>query len=178
VSQLLTDGKPQPAWSDVIEAVRPKGSRSTFYEVTGAHAKDSLIGDLLAQDDIDLMQLALYYRRTAAVDQLIDEAKVWTYWPYRDCLSIRYRIDPDLDARASIELLAATVSSWARHNTSLASALRYAPPVCAVEDLLLLRPGQYSVVHAVSTLSRVIQKAADGAEGTDGSVSSSDAIAG
>ncbi len=161
VSQLLTDGKRRLAWSDVIEAVRPRGSRSTFYEVTGAHAKDSLIGDLLAQDDIDLMQLALYYRRTAAVDQLIDEAKVWTYWPYRECLSIRYRIDPDLDERASIELLTATVSSWARHNTSLACALRYAPPVCAVEDLLLLRPGQYSVVHAVGTLTRVIQEATD-----------------
>jgi hypothetical protein len=31
VSRLLTDGVPDPAWSDVIDAVRPKGSRSTFY---------------------------------------------------------------------------------------------------------------------------------------------------
>jgi hypothetical protein len=33
--------------------------------------------------------------------------------------------------------------------------------VCAVEDLLVLRPGQYSAVHAVNTLTRVIQEATD-----------------
>ncbi len=162
VSRLLTEGMPQPAWSDVIDAVRPRGSRSTFYEVTGAHAKHSLIGELLAQDGIDLMQLALYYRRTNAVDQLIDEAKVWTYWPYRESLSLRYRNEPDLDVPSSIELLADTVDAWARRHAGLAAALDYAPPVCAVEDLLVLRPGQYSAVHAVGTLARVIQDATGG----------------
>jgi hypothetical protein len=159
VSRLLADGVPEPGWSDVIGAVRPKGSRSTFYEVTGAHAKHSLIGDLLAQDGIDSMQLALYYRRDCAVDQLIDETKVWTYWPYRECLSMRYRIETDLDGRVLIDLLTAMVGAWARRNAGLASALRCAPPVCAVEDLLVLRPGQYSAVHAVSALSNVIREA-------------------
>ena len=106
VDRLLADGVPRPAWFDVIEAVRPKGSRSTFYEVTGAHAKYSLIQDLLAQDGVDSMQLALYYRRTCAVDQLIDEAKVWTYWPYRECLSMRYRIEePDADNTFPVGLI-------------------------------------------------------------------------
>jgi len=156
VSRLLSDGKAQPAWSDVIDAVEPKGSRSTFYEVTGAHAKHSLIGELLAQEGIDLMQLALYYRRATAVDQLIDEAKVWTYWPYRESLSMRYQVEPELDRQ---ELLSAAVDAWARRYTGLATALGYAPPVCAVEDLLLLNPGQYSAVHAVGTLTRIIQDA-------------------
>jgi len=159
VSRLLTEGMPQPAWSDVIDAVQPRGSRSTFYEVTGAHAKHSLIGELLAQEGIDSMQLALYYRRANAVDQLIDEAKVWTYWPYRESLSLRYRSEPDLDAPASMKLLADAVGTWARGHPGLAAALDCAPPVCAVEDLLVLRPGQYSAVHAVGTLAQVIQEA-------------------
>ena len=161
VDRLLADGVPRPAWFDVIEAVRPKGSRSTFYEVTGAHAKYSLIQDLLAQDGVDSMQLALYYRRTCAVDQLIDEAKVWTYWPYRECLSMRYRVE-EPDADASLDLLAATVGAWARRNTGLAIALSCAPPVCAVEDLLVLRPGEYSAVHALGTLTQVVRDAIGG----------------
>lgn len=163
VKQLLTDGVPDPAWSDVIGAVQPKGSRSTFYEVTGAHAKHSLIGELLAHDGIDSMQLALYYRRASAVDQLIDEAKVWTYWPFREYLATRYRTE-EPDAKSAVDLLASAVGTWARRNPRLACALQFAPPVCAVEDLLVLRPGQYSAVHAVHTLSRVIQDATNDAQ--------------
>jgi hypothetical protein len=171
VNRLLAAGVPQPSWSDVTDAVRPKGSRSTFYEVTGVHAKHPLVRDLLAHEGIDSMQLALYYRRANAVDQLIDETKVWTYWPYREFLSMRYRIDPGLDARVSdarvsVEMLASMVGAWARRNPSLAAALGHAPPVCAVEDLLVLRPGQFSAVHAVRTLTRVVKDATGGATGS------------
>src|SRR5262249_37655154 len=145
--------------SHVTGAVKPKGSRSTFYEVTGAHAKHSLIADLLAHDGIDAMQLALYYRRLNAVDQLIDETKVWTYWPYREYLSKRYRITQDLDPWTSVELLTDTVAEWARRNRGLAAALRYAPPICAVEDLLVLRPGQFSAAYALGTLTEVVRDA-------------------
>lgn len=159
VCRLLDGGVVQPGWADVIDAVKPRGSRSTFYEVTGAHAKHPLIGELLAQDAVDLIQLALYYRRESAVDQLIDEAKVWTYWPFRDFLRSRYRIEPDLEPSSALELLLSAVESWARGNASLASALDWAPPVCAVEDLLILCPGQYSAVSALSTLTRVMRDA-------------------
>jgi hypothetical protein len=161
VCRLLDDGVVAPGWADVIDAVEPRGSRSTFYEVTGAHAKHPLIGELLAQDAVDLIQLALYYRRESAVDQLIDEAKVWTYWPYRDFLRSRYRIEPNLEPSAAVRLLLSAVESWARGNASLASALDCAPPLCAVEDLLMLCPGQYSAVSALSTLTRVIRDATD-----------------
>jgi hypothetical protein len=124
--------------------------------MTGGHAKHSLIGDLLAQPALDAMQIALYYRRACAVDQLIDEAKVWTYWPYRESLSLRYRTEPGLDGA---ELLASTVGSWARRNRGLAGALQCAPPVCAVEDLLVLCPGRYSAVHAVTSLAQIIRNA-------------------
>ncbi len=159
VDRLLGAGPRQLAWSHVTEAVEPRGSRSTFYEVTGAHAKHSLIADLLAHEGIDALQLALYYRRTNAVDQLIDETKVWTYWPYREYLAKRYRITPDLDPWTSVELLTGAVGDWARRNRGLAGALGCAPPICAVEDLLVLRPGQFSAAYAMGTLTQVIQAA-------------------
>src|SRR2546430_8266897 len=89
VSRLLAGGVSRPAWFDVIDAVEPKGSRSTFYEVTGAHAKHALIDELRAQDGAESLQLAYCYRRENAVDQLIDEAKVFTYWSYRELLRSR-----------------------------------------------------------------------------------------
>lgn len=161
VDRLLADGRLRPAWFEVIDAVRPRGSRSTFYEVTGAHAKHSLIGAFLAEETIDSMQIALCYRRTVAVDQLIDEAKVWTYWPYRERLAVRLRAEPHVDEQASVDLLTATVAAWARRYRGLARAVGYAPPVCAVEDVLLLRPRKYSAVYALDLLDQVIQEATD-----------------
>ena len=167
VDRLLASGVAQPAWSDITDAVEPKGSRSTFYEVTGAHAKHPLIADLIAQEAVDSLQLAIYYRRTHAVDQLIDETKVWTYWPFREYLSMRCQTGRALDPPASVELLAATVAEWARWHSDLARALEYAPPVCAVEDLLVLRPGKFSAVHAATTLTQVIQASTADAVGPD-----------
>jgi hypothetical protein len=161
VSQLLEAGTHRPTWSDVVNAVRPRGNRSTLYDVTGVHAKHSLIGDLLAQETSDPLQIALYYRRVAAVDQLIDETKVWTYWPYRESLSTQYRIGSDLGEQASVGLLVDAVASWARRYPGLARALRHAPPVCTVEDLLLLQPGRCSAVHAMTTLTWAIEAAID-----------------
>jgi len=34
--------------------------------------------------------------------------------------------------------------------------------VCAVEDLLVLRPGEYSAVHAMGTLTQVVRDAIGG----------------
>lgn len=161
VARLLDRGTDQPRWSDVIQEVRPTGSRTTFYKVTGAHAKHSLVGYLIAHASVESMQLALSYRREGAVAQLVDEAKVWAYWPYREQLSIRYQSQPDLTVQTSIDLLMSTVDSWAR-GTRIAAALSCAPPVCAVEDLLLLTPGRPSAVHVIAALTNLIRHAIDG----------------
>jgi len=159
VHRLFAGGLSRPAWFDVISAVQPKGSRSTFYEVTGAHAKHSLIDALRAQDAADSLQLVLYYQRSCAVDQLIDETKVWTYWPYREFLRARHGIAPELDPIGSVDLLASAIGEWARGNTGLAAALCWAPPVSAVEDLLRLQPGYCSPLHAIKTLREIIKRA-------------------
>jgi len=155
VSGLLAQGASGFAWSDVIGAVHPRGCRSTFYEVTGAHAKHSLFGELLAQGDLDAVQLAWCYRRANAVDQLIDEVKVWTYWPYRE----RWEAAPGPAGPDSADSLVSAVGSWARDHLEVAAALDCAPPVCAVEDQLVLYPGQYSAVSVVWRLTDVIRQA-------------------
>ena len=72
---------------------------------------------------------------------------------------VERKIDPCLDMETSIALLLSAVTEWAERNTAVASALGFAPPLCAVEDLLVLRPGQYSAVHAAATLTRTIKEA-------------------
>jgi hypothetical protein len=70
-------------WKRVVAAAQPRGCRSTFYEVTGTHARHRMFDALLDADRPDLTQLALRYQRSDPAQQLIDETKVWSYWPFR-----------------------------------------------------------------------------------------------
>lgn len=160
VTDLLElDPPPALSWQAIVNQVRPKGSRSTFYEVTGPHAKHPLIGDLRNAEDVNTIQLALCYRPANAVDQLIAETKVWSYWLYRLGWIDEHHVDPTQDAVASAESLVAVVAEWARQHPALAAAIDYAPPVCAVEDLVLVGRGQLSAVRAYSVLAHAISAA-------------------
>jgi hypothetical protein len=161
------------SWRAVVDAVRPRGHRSTFYEVAGPNAKHPLLGALLAADSVEAMQLVLCYRRCGAIDQLIDETKVWSFWPYRESLVTRLNITPDADAVAAVDELVCAVVAWTRQTPELARELTFAPPLCVVEDLLLLRCGQLSAVNAAGLLSDAMREAA----GADRSLAAADARA-
>lgn len=150
----LRPGQP-PSWRSILAAASPRGCRSTFYEVTGPHAKHPLIGELIRDGRVESMQLALCYRRSGAVPQLLDEAKVWSYWPYREQLLARHRAAP-MSETAAVTALTDVLWSWAQHNPGLAMALDHAPPICAVEDLMVTLPGRYSAVSAACVLVRHI----------------------
>jgi hypothetical protein len=155
-SQLVNAGcGAQLSWRSIVAAVRPRGCRSTFYEVAGEHARHPLIGDLISDGRVDSIQLALCYRRTGAVDQLLDETKVWSYWPYRNELLSSFESEP-LPTDAMAEACYAAVSSWACGHPWLAAALNYAPPASAVEDLLVISSGQLSAVRAFDLVTRRI----------------------
>src|SRR5258705_12578456 len=62
-------------WKSIVDAAQPRGSRSTFYEVGGAHARHPLIDDLSRDVRVDSIQMALVYRRCDANSQLRDETK-------------------------------------------------------------------------------------------------------
>jgi hypothetical protein len=160
VCQLLTAGATRPLnWKSIVDAVRPRGSRSTFYEVTGPHAKHALIALLRASDCVNTAQLTLRYTREAPVEQLIDEAKVHQYWPYHTAWLRQVRAEPGRDAAALTESLLSVVIAWARCNRALATALDHAPPICAVEDLLAVNRGQLSAVRGYAILAAAVEDA-------------------
>jgi hypothetical protein len=158
--ELLRTAGPAPlTWQAIVAAARPNGNRSTFYEVTGPSAKHALMSDLRATSTLDAMQICLCYQRRAVVDQLIDETKVWAYWPHREALLARYRIAPDLGPAAAADLLVSFVTTWARNTPQLAGTLSSAPPVCAVEDLVAINAGRLSPTNSYRRLSAAIRDA-------------------
>ncbi|GAA3934244.1 hypothetical protein [Actinoplanes auranticolor] len=146
-------------WKTIVTGARPHGRRSTFYEVAGGHARHRMIDDLLHDGGSDAIQLALRYLRTDPVEQLIDETKVWSYWPYRERLLADCR-QAGLTGEQMEEALTAVVSAWARGHAALAAAVHHSPPACAVEDLVVLRRGRLAAAGAANRLSDVIRRAA------------------
>lgn len=152
VARLLRTSPGPVTWQDVVATTRPRGSRSTFYEVTGPRSKRALIDDFVELGESDSLQIALAYRRHNAVDQLIDEAKVWSYWPYREGWVSACRSAPDLTVGRATDAMIAVLGEWAHQDPALAAALGHAPPICAVEDLIRLGNRQLPAIRAQATL--------------------------
>jgi hypothetical protein len=136
-----------PSWRAIVDEVRPHGSASTFYEVTGRHAKYALHGAYVADASTVSLGIALHYRRSVAVEQLLDEAKVWTYWPYREI----WLGHPTPDS------ILATVGAWADDHPGLAAMLDFAPPACAVEDLVVVDGGKLPATRAYDRLRDAVR---------------------
>jgi hypothetical protein len=158
-AELLSARPGQPlTWKSIVAAARPRGCRSTFYEVAGAHARHRMIDDLIGDGEPDSIQIALRYLRADPVEQLIDETKVWSYWPYRQHLLSRI-LTPGMSHDKMADALTRSLTIWARHNEFLAAALNYSPPACAVEDLTVLCHGRLAAIRAASQLSDVLRQA-------------------
>jgi hypothetical protein len=155
VEELLAARPGLPlTWKSVVAAARPHGSRSTFYEVAGGHARHRMVDELIADGHNDAIQIALRYARTDPVEQLIDEAKVWSFWPYRQRL-----LAAGTPRTAMEAALIAAVSAWARTHVALATAVGCTPPACAVEDLTVLNEGRLAGLRAAARLTDVIKAA-------------------
>jgi hypothetical protein len=156
-ARLLRDRPTQPlGWRDIVGAVRPRGSRSTFYEVTGPGSKHALMDEFEATGQADSLQIALFFRRENAVEQLIDETKVWSYWPFREGWVSACHSEPDITVARATDALVVVLSAWARREPELAAALDHGPPACAVEDLTRLHRGQLPALRASATLKRAM----------------------
>jgi hypothetical protein len=154
----LLGGRPgQPlTWKSIVAAARPRGCRSTFYEVAGAHARHRMVDDLIADGRPDAVQIALRYLRTDPVEQLIDETKVWSFWSHRQQLLGR-RLTEETTREGMESALVDALTAWARTNPALAAAVGYAPPACAVEDLTVLHDGQLAGMRAAGRLTDVLR---------------------
>ena len=158
-AELLSATPEQPlTWKRIVAAARPRGCRSTFYEVAGAHARHRMIGDLIGDDRADSIQIALRYLRTDPVDQLVDETKVWSYWPYRQHL-LKSVLHAGMTPEQMQEALTQSLAAWARRTESLAAALQHSPPACAVEDLTVLRQGGLAAIRAATQLTDTLRQA-------------------
>ncbi|MFI5932225.1 hypothetical protein [Actinoplanes sp. NPDC051494] len=145
-------------WKSVVAAAQPHGCRSTFYEVAGAHARHRMVDDLIADGRPDSIQLALRYLRTDPVEQLLDETKIWSYWPHRQHLLTRV-LEPGMATEQAATALSASVAAWGRAHPALAAAVGHTPPACAVEDLTVLHQGRLAAVRAAAHLADVLRHA-------------------
>jgi hypothetical protein len=157
----LVAGAPatQLTWKSIVDAAHPHGSRSTFYEVAGAHARHPLIEAFIDDGRMDSIQLALYYRRTDAVAQLLDEAKVWSYWAHRERAIAAVTAAGPMPPDALEAELIGSLLKWARANPQLAAALNHAPPACTVEDLMVIWNGRLAAVRAANKLTELLRRA-------------------
>ena len=159
VSELLAaQPTPKLTWQTIVAAARPRGRRSTFYEVAGGRARHRMIDDLISDGGSDSLQVALRYLRTNPVEQLIDETKVWSFWPYRQHL-ITGGLHAGLTPEQMEDKLAEALTIWARANPALAAALDHSPPACAVEDLTVLHRGRLAAALAAGRLAEVLRRA-------------------
>lgn len=146
------------SWTDVVAAVQPRGSRTTFFAVAGPHAKRPLLGAYkaaLARDVVDCLT------GDTAPQMLVHETKVWSYWPHRDeWTGELFQVGGEATAA---ECLVRVLLDLAEREPGLASALGHAPPLCAVEDLVVLRRGSMTAASAAALLREALRlRLADG----------------
>lgn len=160
VEELLTARPGHPlTWKTIVGAAHPRGCRSTFYEVAGQHARHGMVARLISHGSNRSIEIALRYRRPDPVEQLIDETKVWSFWPYR--LQFAERVTaPGPSAEPVPAELRQALELWQADHPALAAANGHRPPACAVEDLTALHEGRLAPTRAESRLTEVLRHAA------------------
>lgn len=163
VDALLAEGHAGPlSWTDIVATVQPHGSRTTFFDVAGPHAKRPL------HREYDGTPLGACLARETVPEMLIDETKVWSYWPHRvGWMHELFRAE-DLTRPAVAETLIRVLLDWATREPGLAAMIDHAPPACAVEDLMVIREGRLSATAAYATLQDAIRLRLAPGGSTDG----------
>lgn len=153
-AELLRDAPGELTWKNVAE--RANGNRSTFYQVAGSGAAHPLLREYQSAQRGYGAGIRDLYDRPSAVQQLVDETKVWSYWGYREGWIEQLDQTQDLTRKAAAESLVRVVAEWAACQPAMAAALDCSPPMSAVEDMVLLW-GEPSVAAAHDLVKEVIQ---------------------
>jgi hypothetical protein len=155
---LVLETEPRPAltWKSIVAATGDLGCRSTFYEVAGAHARHRMVDELISDGSSDSIQIALRYLRTDPVEQLIDETKVWSFWPRRQ--QFRHALTTGMSPGEIESELTAALAAWTIRHPALAGAVDATPPACAVEDLTVIHRGRLSGTQAANRLTGVVRQ--------------------
>jgi hypothetical protein len=97
------------------------------------------------------------------VPHLVAETKVWSFWPFRT-VWLR-EIDewyPGGDFEPAANRLARRLAEWQAANPELAAAERGLPPICAVEDIMIVSRYALPADRAARLLVRAAQSPAGG----------------
>ncbi|MEV7008573.1 hypothetical protein [Streptosporangium sp. NPDC051022] len=139
----------------VVEAA--DSAMSTLYTVAGPSARHSL----LSRFERSHPQLAGCYPQSWATSRLAHETVMWRFWPHRETW-LRRLEGARRDRTAAAERLILVLADFAGTNGGLMRAAELTPPICAVEDLLVLLEGRITPPEAFALLRRVVATAAGG----------------
>jgi hypothetical protein len=154
-AQVLRDAPDELTWGEVVR--RAKGSRSGFYQVIGSRAAHPLLRKYQTATGGRSAAIADLYDHLPAVQQLVDETKVWSYWGYRTGWIKQLDRTRDVTRKAAAESLVQVIAGWAACQPETAGALECSPPMAGVEDMVRLwgQPGAAS--DAYDLVKKVIQ---------------------
>ena len=160
VARLVEHHPGEPlSWRSIVAAAEPRGCRSTFYEVAGAHARHRMVSALIEDGRNPSIQLALHYQPKDAVSQLLDEAKVWSFWQHREKLLSGFTACSPASPQAAEDAIVQELLSWAAHHPKLAATLDHTPPACVVEDLMVVHEGKVFASRVAGDLAYLIRDA-------------------
>jgi hypothetical protein len=154
-AEVLREAPDELTWGEVVR--RAKGSRSNFYQVTGSRAAHSLLREYQTAPGGDSTAIASFYDRLPAVQQLVDETKVWSYWGYRTGWIEQLERTRDVTRKVAAESLVRVIAEWASCQPETAGALECSPPMAAVEDMARLWGKSSAASDAYELVKNVIQ---------------------
>lgn len=130
---------------------------STLYTVAGPSARHSLLSRFRRSHP----RLAGCYPQEGVTGRLAHETVMWRFWPHRETW-LRWLEQAGRDRLTAAERLVLVLADFAGANGGLMEAARLAPPICAVEDLVVLLKGRPEPSEAFALLRRVVATAAGG----------------
>jgi hypothetical protein len=159
VKHLLgTRGGPALARAHIRHSDLAGVAKSTLQYKFRRQNNDALLAALAAEDR-PLWETQPYHD---GVENCAAELKVWTYWPYRDGWWTVLAEQDEPDRRLAVESLILVLAEWAEHNPAVATHLDYAPPVAAVEDLMVVSRARISPRDATTLLGKVVTRTLEG----------------
>jgi hypothetical protein len=128
---------------------------STLYYLVGKQSAGSLLRHL--DERIPGFRGSQAYHDV--VENLIAEVKVWSYWPWREGWLAQLAAMEAPSRHFAAESMIRVLAEWAGRHRGLAGAVGNAPPVAAVEDLLVVCPRAMPIRSATHVLTRTVETA-------------------
>jgi hypothetical protein len=130
---------------------RAGGGRSTVYAV----AADGTLAEAYRAGTRPAVRMLADLAGAGPIDRLVAETKVWSFWPLRQAwLRELDELFPAAEFASTGRRLAASVARWRAAHPVLAAAQAGLPPLCALEDLIIVSRYTLSPSEAVRMLAR------------------------